>query len=137
MSINPRPGHRVAVAPPCRDAPRGTPWGVSEAGTISPSRTSLRGAPSLRSKVSPVDHPCPSRRRPTGRLYIGGLALVLALLPGISQAATVELSSGMAPIPDSYGTSSQPAWSADGRYVAFLSDAPNLVPGQEDGNYGT
>jgi len=66
----------VAVAflrsPQCRDAPWGVSlWGVSGAGTVLPSKTSFPGASSLRSEVLQADRPCPSRRRPTGRLYIG------------------------------------------------------------------
>jgi Tol biopolymer transport system component len=69
---------------------------------------------------------------------IGLLALVLALFGGIGNAgaATVELVSGATgPVPDSFGMSDLPAWSDDGRYVAFQSAAPNLVPGQEDDNH--
>jgi len=62
------------------------------------------------------------------------LALVLALCGGLAHAATVELVSSTETAADSFGTSAQPALSADGRYVAFLSDAPNLAPGQEDDN---
>ncbi len=54
------------IAPPsppqCRDAP----WGVSEAGTISPSRTSLPGAPSLRSEVLQGDSSMPLQETPHG-----------------------------------------------------------------------
>ncbi|HKI05882.1 MAG TPA: hypothetical protein VKK31_28130 [Thermoanaerobaculia bacterium] len=61
------------------------------------------------------------------------LALMMAA-PGHAGAATVELVSGTAAAAGSFGTSAKPALSADGRYVAFLSDAANLVPGQEDDN---
>jgi len=66
---------------------------------------------------------------------VGAWTVLLMLsLPGLAGAATVELVSGTGTAADSFGTSAKPALSADGRYVAFLSDAPNLVPGQEDDN---
>jgi len=70
------------------------------------------------------------------RISAWTLLLTLAV-PGLAQAATVELVSGAAgPVPDSFGMSGYlEAWSADGRYVAFESNAPNLVPGQEDDNH--
>jgi Tol biopolymer transport system component len=60
--------------------------------------------------------------------------VLLMMAPGLAGAASVELISGTGTASDVYGESNQPAVSADGRYVAFQSDAPNLVPGQEDGN---
>src|SRR5688572_19872790 len=66
---------------------------------------------------------------------IGFLALILfgGMVPGI-YAATIELISGTSTPSDFYGTSREPALSADGRYVAFVSESPNLVPGQQDDN---
>jgi Tol biopolymer transport system component len=49
-------------------------------------------------------------------------------------AGPVELISRADPLPDTNGASYLSAMSADGRYVAFQSDAPNLVPGQVDDN---
>ena len=60
------------------------------------------------------------------------LALVLAVIP--AGAATVELVSKAETAADSFGVNLQPALSADGRYVVFISTAPNLAPGQEDDN---
>src|SRR5215216_4860890 len=67
----------------------------------------------------------------------GLLALALTLVPGIVQAATVELiskSSTGALVALAPGSSVEAVLSADGRYVAFLSSAPDLSPGQEDEN---
>ncbi|HEV2856582.1 MAG TPA: hypothetical protein VHC97_27595 [Thermoanaerobaculia bacterium] len=60
--------------------------------------------------------------------------LLMTAVTGLAGAATVELVSGTETSADSFGTSAQPALSADGRYVAFLSTAANLVPGQVDDN---
>jgi Tol biopolymer transport system component len=71
-----------------------------------------------------------------GFLYRSAV-LVLLLMTSLAAAAAagpVELISKADPVPDSYGTSSVSAMSADGRYVLFQSDAPNLIPGQVDGN---
>lgn len=65
------------------------------------------------------------------------LALTLVFLVGAvatAGAGTVELISRANPIPDSFLPSFDPAFSADGRYVVFVSAAPNLVPGQVDRN---
>jgi Tol biopolymer transport system component len=67
------------------------------------------------------------------RISAWTLLLTLAA-PGLAGAATVELISGNGPATDSLGHTIQPVLSADGRYVAFLSDAPNLAPGQKDDN---
>jgi len=68
------------------------------------------------------------------RISAWTLLLTLAV-PGLAQAATLELVSGATgPVPDSLGHNIQPVLSDDGRYVAFLSYAPNLSPGQEDDN---
>jgi Tol biopolymer transport system component len=64
-------------------------------------------------------------------------ALALVLMMGtaaVAVAGPVELISKADPAPDSYGASISLAMSADGRYVLFQSDAPNLVPGQVDDN---
>jgi Tol biopolymer transport system component len=82
------------------------------------------------------------RGRGSNRMGVWTVLLMLALMmaaPGLAGAATVELISGTDisgtnTVADSFGTSAKPALSADGRYVAFLSDAANLVPGQEDEN---
>ncbi|HSF40591.1 MAG TPA: hypothetical protein VLT87_12410, partial [Thermoanaerobaculia bacterium] len=62
------------------------------------------------------------------------LALVLGAV-GTAQAGTVELVSRANPAPDTFGDSGAPVFSADGRWVAFLSDSPNLMPGQVDDNH--
>jgi hypothetical protein len=62
------------------------------------------------------------------------LFLLMVAAPGLAGATALELVSGSATVADTFGTSDQPALSADGRYVAFLSDASNLVPGVEDDN---
>lgn len=67
-------------------------------------------------------------------LRLGLLVLALAV-PARAGAGTVELISKADPVPDATGNSGLPALSADGRWVAFTSDAPNLVPGQVDGNF--
>jgi Tol biopolymer transport system component len=58
------------------------------------------------------------------------------LTPGAAGAfaSSIELISKADPAPDGFGGSSVLDMSADGRYVLFQSDAPNLVPGQVDGN---
>jgi Tol biopolymer transport system component len=38
--------------------------------------------------------------------------------------------------PQAVGAAYEASVSADGRYVAFLSTSPNMVPGQNDGNHG-
>ena len=74
-------------------------------------------------------HPvvCPFRRC----LQIGALALLAGATA--AGAATVELVSKADPPGDRKG-SFLAALNADGRYVVFQSDAPNVVPGQEDDN---
>ena len=63
------------------------------------------------------------------------LALVLLIgAAGSAGAASVELISRANPVPDTFWDSAYPAFSSDGRYVLFGSYAPNLVPGQIDGN---
>ncbi|HET9210825.1 MAG TPA: hypothetical protein VFR03_10535 [Thermoanaerobaculia bacterium] len=63
------------------------------------------------------------------------LALSLLILAASAAGAgPIELISRADPLPDSYGNSASPALSANGRWIAFQSDAPNLVPGQVDGN---
>ena len=69
--------------------------------------------------------------------WVGVWTVLLAMaFPGLVGAARVELVSRASPVPDSFGTSGLQAVSADGRYVAFLSTAPNLAPGQVDDNNG-
>lgn len=55
-----------------------------------------------------------------------------------SASGPVELISRADPAspPRAVGAASEASVSADGRYVAFLSTSPNLVPGQNDGNHG-
>ncbi|HEY3570273.1 MAG TPA: hypothetical protein VGP73_20250 [Thermoanaerobaculia bacterium] len=63
------------------------------------------------------------------------LLILAALGAGAGLAAgQIELISKADPLPDSAGTGFVSALSADGRYVLFQSDAPNLVPGQADSN---
>ncbi|HSF42468.1 MAG TPA: hypothetical protein VLT87_21875, partial [Thermoanaerobaculia bacterium] len=72
-------------------------------------------------------------RNPTWRT--ASLALVLTIgAAGAAGAASIELISRANPLPDTFGNSGYPSFSSDGRYVLFGSDAPNLVPGQVDGN---
>jgi len=67
------------------------------------------------------------------RISAWTLLLTLAV-PGLAQAATVELISKTSTAALSPGYSTGPVLSADGRYVAFLSSAPDISPGQEDEN---
>jgi Tol biopolymer transport system component len=62
------------------------------------------------------------------------LGLLLLAAASAAGAGQVELISPADPLPDSYGNSDGPALSADGRWIVFRSDAPNLVPGQVDAN---
>ncbi|HEY9422725.1 MAG TPA: hypothetical protein VIW92_15025 [Thermoanaerobaculia bacterium] len=71
---------------------------------------------------------------------VAPLALLIFFLPALAGAASLELISKAPPrlAPDTAGgshTLERPAISADSRYVAFLSIAPNLVPGQIDPNF--
>ena len=64
--------------------------------------------------------------------------LILILAAGNAAAAaggTIELISKADPSADTFGASFFSSASADGRYVVFESDAPNLVPGQVDTNF--
>ena len=61
------------------------------------------------------------------------IILLAIILPGLSGAAQIELVSKASPA-GLTGHSSQPSISGDGRYVAFLSEARGLVPGQIDTN---
>jgi Tol biopolymer transport system component len=65
------------------------------------------------------------------------LFLILAARGAAAAAGgTIELISKADPIPDTDGNVPfSPVVSADGRYVAFNSDAPNLVPGQINGSF--
>jgi Tol biopolymer transport system component len=69
-----------------------------------------------------------------GRLRPAALGLLLMAAASAAGAGQVELISQADPLPDSYGNSTGQALSADGRWIAFQSDALNLVPGQVDGN---
>jgi Tol biopolymer transport system component len=62
------------------------------------------------------------------------VALTLLLIAAASAAGAVELISRADPLPDTNGDGFVSALSADGRWVAFHSSAPNLIPGQMDGN---
>jgi Tol biopolymer transport system component len=61
--------------------------------------------------------------------------LILILAAGSAAAGTIDLISKADPSPDTIGGSFFSSASADGRYVVFESDAPNLVPGQVDTNF--
>ncbi|HEV7785355.1 MAG TPA: hypothetical protein VGQ28_08465, partial [Thermoanaerobaculia bacterium] len=61
--------------------------------------------------------------------------LILILAAGNATAGSIELVSKADPSPDTFGASFFSSASADGRYVVFESDAPNLVPGQVDTNF--
>ena len=65
-------------------------------------------------------------RRRIGRVLVGGLA-VAAATP--AWAGSTELVSVSSTGERAYGASEAPTISADGRYIAFVSDATNLVPG--------
>ncbi len=70
------------------------------------------------------------------RYALGTAVVVLVVAPaGGAGAATgtttrVSVTSGEAQV---WGTSSQSEMSLDGRYVVFVSGAPNLVPGDTNG----
>ncbi|MFL6195660.1 MAG: hypothetical protein ACJ75H_15900 [Thermoanaerobaculia bacterium] len=68
-----------------------------------------------------------------GEVWSLAFALGLALA-ATAGAAGVELVSVADPVPDSFGNAFSAAVGADGRYVAFFSNAPNLASGQVDGN---
>lgn len=73
----------------------------------------------------------------SGNTVRRGFAVVLLLVAGSAFASgPVELISKADPLlpPQAVGVSEAPSVSADGRYVAFASTSPNLVPGQNDGN---
>ncbi|MFL6195664.1 MAG: TolB family protein [Thermoanaerobaculia bacterium] len=60
------------------------------------------------------------------------LTLLALAAPGLA-AGPFELISRVKTPPDSFGESGLlPSLSADGRYVAFISKSPNLVPGQSE-----
>ncbi len=63
--------------------------------------------------------------------------VVFLTLAGASSLAgqSVELISKADPVPDSNGGPGRLQLSADGRYAAFISEAPNLAPGQVDDNF--
>ena len=64
---------------------------------------------------------------PLSRLFLYDRAAGTATLVGPSPSLDANGGEGV----------SQMALSADGRFLAFTSDAPDLVPGQQDGNGGT
>jgi Tol biopolymer transport system component len=70
------------------------------------------------------------------RKVVGFLFLVVLLVSGSAALAAgrIELLSKADPVPDVSGTSFLSGISADGRYVLFQSEAPNLAPGQADDN---
>ncbi|HKI04551.1 MAG TPA: hypothetical protein VKK31_21405 [Thermoanaerobaculia bacterium] len=69
------------------------------------------------------------------RRAVSGGTLVLVLIGTAAAAAgQVELISKADPIPDTNGHSFPLSISADGRYLVFASDAPNLMAGQVDRN---
>src|SRR4051794_1785843 len=73
----------------------------------------------------------------TARLVLAlGFLLLPLLLPGTAWAGKVELISRAAPggQAQAVGQTSGALISADGNWVAFASSAPDLVPGQADGN---
>lgn len=74
------------------------------------------------------------KRHPVVRAALCALILLSA---GSAEAGEVELVSRRHPsfvAPQAPGNSGQPALSADGRWMAFTSTSPNLVPGQSDAN---
>src|SRR3989442_15756675 len=65
-------------------------------------------------------------------LLFGGVLAPLAMPAGASSGTTERVSVDSAGTQGNAG-SSQPSISADGRFVAFTSDATNLVPGDTNG----
>jgi Tol biopolymer transport system component len=92
-----------------------------------------------------VDDRRPHRR--PGRLFLShvlrlSVLAAVAVLAGLAAApvgaSQVELiSRAHPPFPYATGSSYSPSLSADGRYVAFLSGAGNLAPGQADSFAGS
>src|SRR5689334_12495369 len=68
------------------------------------------------------------------RLFLAAAALAAGAAPAFAASTTerVSLSSTGA---QGNGDSTGPAFSADGHFVAFVSDAGNLVPGDTNGNH--
>ncbi len=73
------------------------------------------------------------RIRRAGRRGALVLFLMFHAAGGVS-AGQVELVSKASAVADSNGTNISGSMSADGRFIVFHSDAPNLVPGQVDTN---
>ena len=79
---------------------------------------------------------------PSGRLVRRSFAVAVFLSAlwagGVFASGPVELISRADPAspPQAVGAAYEASVSTDGRYVAFLSTSPNLVPGQNDGNHG-
>ena len=72
---------------------------------------------------------CDALRAPR-QYYLGLAVALLGLGPSLSGAASTELISEQLPGPQTAnGDSSRPMISADGNFVVFVSDAPDLVAG--------
>jgi Tol biopolymer transport system component len=69
------------------------------------------------------------------RVAVAGLLLVAAAGPAAAQGATTQRVSASSTGAQGLGYSDDPALSADGRYVAFSSEASNLVPGDTNDTY--
>ena len=67
------------------------------------------------------------------RLFLAAAALAAGAAPAPAWAGTTERVSVASHGGQGNGGSSRPAISADGRFVAFDSDATNLVPGDTNG----
>jgi Tol biopolymer transport system component len=70
---------------------------------------------------------------PTARAVVTGILLVAAALPPSSAAAATERVSVSGSEVPANRVSGEPELSGDGRFVAFVSSASNLVPGDTNG----
>lgn len=71
------------------------------------------------------------------RLFRAAVCAAVLLSAGLARTSQVELVTRRHPsfdTPEVIGVAQESAISADGRWIAFTSTSPNLVPGQSDGN---
>ncbi|HET9229620.1 MAG TPA: hypothetical protein VFR31_23265 [Thermoanaerobaculia bacterium] len=74
------------------------------------------------------------------RILRAAVCVAVLLSAGLARASQVELVTRRHPSFDSsevVGVAQESVISADGRWIAFTSTSPNLVPGQSDGNNNT
>src|SRR5690348_16005346 len=84
--------------------------------------------------ASDLQEPLMPKRLPVVPAAVCAVFLISA---GLARAGEVELVSRRHPdfvAPQAPGTSGQPAVSADGRWIAFTSTSPNLLPQQSEAN---